>query len=134
MRRDLWPLWMDWALTGAWMGVIYYWSSQAHPDIPGIDFDPFRKSLHAFEYLLLFVLWGRAIRPYAGDDDVRRMIWALALTAAYAVSDEAHQHFVGRYGNLRDVLIDTALPAALTLLTWARRRKALPARPDHPSA
>ncbi|MBI5879410.1 MAG: VanZ family protein [Chloroflexi bacterium] len=115
---------MDWALLGAWMGVIFYWSSQMNPAIPGIGFDPFRKSLHVLEYMLLFALWQRALKSRVGGDPVVTAMWALLLTAGYAISDEIHQHVVGRDGSVRDVLIDTALPVLLSVTLWVRRRMA----------
>ncbi len=130
MRPKRWPAWVDWGLLGAWMGVIFYWSNQVHPSVPGIGFDPFRKSLHVLEYMLLFWLWCRAIRVARGGDTLVVAGVALVLTVAYSLSDEVHQHFVGRDGSVRDVLIDGALPAALVAIMWVRRRKVLPAPPD----
>lgn len=122
MPRRLWPVWVDWALLGAWMGMIFYWSNQVQPAVPGIEFNPFRKSLHALEFIVLFGLWFRAMRAAwgAGIFDVARA--AFVLTVAYAVSDEIHQHFVGRDGAVRDVLVDAALPALIVAILWVRRR------------
>lgn len=130
MHRRPWPVWIDWALLGAWMGMIFYWSNQAQPSVPGIEFNPFRKSLHALEYIVLFGLMSRALATVrAGSTyDVARA--ALVLTVVYAITDEIHQHFVGRDGTLRDVLIDAALPAAFVVMLWVRRKRTRQAPPD----
>ncbi len=130
MLRSIWPAWIDWALLGGWMGLIFYWSNQVNPSVPGIDFDPLRKSLHVLEYMLLFWLWRRAIYARWGRDSFAIARIALALTVAYAISDEIHQHFVGRDGNARDVLIDAAMPVVLVVILWARRRTARPTPVD----
>jgi VanZ family protein len=73
-----------------------------------------RKLTHFSEYFVLMGLWWWAL---AQRIDARRAIGvALAITVAYAISDEIHQTFVnGRVGTWRDVLIDSA--GALTA-TW----------------
>lgn len=122
MPRRLWPVWVDWALLGAWMGMIFYWSNQVQPAVPGIEFNPFRKSLHALEFIVLFGLWFRAMRAAWGASIFDAARAAFVLTVAYAVSDEIHQHFVGRDGAVRDVLVDAALPALIVAILWVRRR------------
>lgn len=80
---------------------------------------PVRKAAHMTEYAILavlslqffgsFSLRGRA--PYGA---------ALALSAAYAMTDEFHQLFIaGRSGMAGDVCIDTAGAAIGLLLAWA---------------
>ncbi|MCA1555026.1 MAG: VanZ family protein, partial [Chloroflexi bacterium] len=98
----------------------------------------FRKSLHVAEYVLLFVLWWRAWRSTFGRARHSNARLALLGTLLYAVSDEWHQHGVGRDGNVFDVLIDVALPTLAWLRTEARRTRArlLPRRvprSPHPS-
>ena len=70
----------------------------------------FRKLAHATEYAILAALLLRAVRELP----------AWALSVAYAVSDEFHQHFVpGRAGRPLDVAIDAT--GALAGVLIARR-------------
>jgi VanZ family protein len=70
-----------------------------------------RKCAHATEYAILGLLLLRAI----GSE-----LPAFALGAAYAASDEFHQHFVrGRHGTPYDVLID-AFGVLLGIITLRR--------------
>jgi VanZ family protein len=101
-----------WLPVLAWAAVIFAFSSV--PDL-GTGLGTWdlvlRKLAHALEYALLGALLLRAL----GSS------WrALALGIAYAVSDEAHQHFVGgRHAAPRDVLIDS-VGVGLGLLAWRR--------------
>ena len=84
------------------MIMVFWFSSQ--PDLPsnGIDYLDFfiKKSAHFSEYLILTILWYRALGK-------KNPSLAILISLAYAFSDEIHQLFVpGRGGNLRDVLID----------------------------
>src|SRR5512144_2512255 len=72
-----WPSWVDWVLVILCMGTIFYYSSQLHPDVPGIEFSPFRKTLHVSEYVLLFVLWGRALHQTWPGNGMRAVRCAL---------------------------------------------------------
>jgi VanZ family protein len=93
----------------AWAGAIFVLSSI--PDLGtglgGWDL-VLRKIAHAAEFAVLGFLLVRA----TGAE------WAsLALGIAYAISDEAHQHFVpGRLGSPVDVAIDAIGVAAGVLL------------------
>ncbi len=113
-RADLWvpPI--------ALMALIFFLSAQ--PDLSsGLGAWDFalRKIAHATIYALLFFLWWRALRGFGADG--RALGAALAVTVAYAISDEWHQSFVeGRHGSPVDVLIDTAGASAAALLV-ARR-------------
>lgn len=67
-----------------------------------------RKTAHVMEYAVLAAAFGLPLW-------LRRQrssfvwLWAVALAAVYAATDELHQRFVpGRSGELRDVIIDTA--------------------------
>ena len=79
-----------------------------------------RKVLHMAEYALLCFLWWRALRTVTG---ARRAIGlALAVSVAYACSDELHQLSVhGRHGSPVDVAID-ATGATLAAFGLSRRR------------
>ena len=87
----------------ALMGVIFFLSAQ--PDLNsglGVWDTIGRKLVHAASYGLLWWLWYRAL-------GLRNPAAAIAITLAYAVSDEYHQTFVeGRHGSPVDVLIDAA--------------------------
>ena len=108
------------------MGAIFYFSSQLHPNVPGIDFTPLRKSLHVAEYMLLFALWCNAIYRTWPRRLPATLGWALAATVAYAASDELHQHFVGRDGNIFDVMIDSSVPFLIWLTIEVRQKMAHP--------
>jgi VanZ family protein len=100
------------------MGVIFFFSAQ--PDLStglGAWDTVLRKAAHMAEYGLLWFLWQRALRA--------RTPWpAVAITLAYAASDEFHQTFVeGRHGSPLDVLIDAAgVAIAVTLYTRRKPR------------
>ena len=101
-----------WAPVVLWAAVLFAFSSV--PDL-GTGLGTWdlvlRKLAHAAEFALLGVLLLRALR------DERA---AFAAGAAYAVTDEVHQHFVpGRLGSPVDVAID-ALGVALGVLLWRR--------------
>ena len=83
--------------------------------IPGGD-----KVIHALEYALFYILAWKALPPR------RRFLSALLLTAAYAGSDELHQHFVAtRTASLMDWLADLAGGAIATVLTSLLARVSL---------
>lgn len=81
-----------------------------------------RKAAHMAEFGLLWALWLWALpgnRP-------RAAVAALAITLAYAVSDEFHQSFVpGRQASPWDVAIDAVGIGVAAGLWVARRRGAL---------
>jgi VanZ family protein len=86
-----------------WMILIFSFSSR--PDLPSnkiyvVDFI-FKKTAHFFEYIILFLLWYRALGK-------KNPGYAFMASIAYAFTDETHQLFVpGRTGLLRDVAIDS---------------------------
>jgi len=104
----------------ALMAVIFLLSAQ--PDLNsglGVWDMIGRKIIHATEYGLLWWLWQRALQT-------RSVLPALAITVAYAATDEFHQTFVaGRHGTPVDVLID-ATGVAIAIAIYTRRR--LPVR------
>jgi VanZ family protein len=101
----------------ALMGVIFFFSAQ--PDLStglGVWDTILRKATHMAEYGLLWWLWHRAL-------GFRHPAVAVAITLAYAATDEFHQTFVhGRHGTPVDVLIDATGVAIAIVLT--RRRAA----------
>jgi len=97
----------------ALMAIIFALSAQ--PDLNsglgGWD-TVLRKLAHAFAFGLLWWLWQRALG---------RPLLAVAITLAYAVSDEWHQSFVqGRNGSPLDVALD-AVGIAFAVVLWRRR-------------
>jgi VanZ family protein len=119
--RKVRPSWIDWLMLALWMAIIFYFSSQLHPDVPGVEYTATRKGLHMLEFIVLFVLWRNALYGVS-PSPIRVLRAALTGTAVYAVSDELHQHFVGRDGNVIDVCIDLILPALTWLTLEARQR------------
>jgi len=86
----------------ALMGLIYFLSAQPHLTT-GLGVWDFilRKGAHMTEYGLLWFLWYRALGH-------RRTWAAIAISVAYAATDELHQtHVAGRHGTPVDVLIDS---------------------------
>jgi VanZ family protein len=96
------------------MAVIFFLSAQ--PDLnSGLGtWDTIgRKIVHMASYGLLWWLWQRALNSTPA---------AVAITLAYAISDEYHQSFVeGRHGSPVDVLIDT-VGVVIAIGITARRR------------
>ena len=87
----------------ALMGVIFYLSAQqaVGPSLPEWT----RWVAHFSEYAALAALWIWALAPAFG----RRAIWAaIAISFAFAISDEIHQSFVaGRDSDPLDVVVDS---------------------------
>ena len=109
-----------WLPPIAMMAVIFALSAQ--PDLTSglgtIDLVG-RKIVHMAEYALLCFLWWRALRTVLPPP--RALAVALAVTVAYACTDELHQTFVdGRKGTPVDVAIDAvgAGAAALAIRRW----------------
>ena len=110
-----------WLAVIAWMGLIFFFSSQSQlpaPNDPLLNFI-IRKIAHFTVFgVLAFLLWralpqGRLV--YA---------WAWVLTALYAVSDEYHQSFVAlRQPAARDVIIDACGGATALLIVWYISRR-----------
>jgi VanZ family protein len=99
-----------WLPVVAWAAVIFAFSS-----IPSLSTHlgvwdlVLRKLAHAAEYAVLGALLVRALP---------RPLLAWSIGSLYAVSDEAHQHFVsGRHASPVDVAIDAA-GVALGVLAW----------------
>ena len=102
------------------MGLIFYLSAQ--PDLSsGLGAWDFvlRKLVHAGSYALLTLLWIRALTPHLGR---RALPWAVAISFAFAISDEYHQTFTeGRHGTPVDVGIDSVGIALAYLAARAGR-------------
>jgi len=102
----------------ALMAAIFYLSAQHNLDSGlGIWDTIGRKLVHMGEFGLLWILWWRAF-------GYRLPALAVAITLAYAASDEWHQSYVnGRHGSPWDFAIDAAGVglAGLLVVLWARR-------------
>ena len=114
----------------ALMGVIFYLSAQqaVGPSLPEWT----RWVAHFCEYAALAALWIWALAPELG----RRAIWAaIAISFAYAISDEIHQSFVaGRDSDPLDVVVDSVGIAVAALmcgrLWWQSRSDGGDAEPS----
>ncbi len=111
-----------WLPAVLYAGMIFYMSSQPHPEeqLPSFVLkDVSDKVLHAVEYAGLAVLCYRAFR-WAGGLSVSRQALMLAIITAsiYGVTDEVHQFFVPfRESSWLDWLADTA-GATVGALSW----------------
>ena len=111
-----------WLPAVLYAGMIYYMSSQSHPEeqLPALVLkDISDKVLHAVEYAGLAVLCYRAFRWAAGPSVARQaLVLAIVTASIYGVTDEVHQFFVPyRESSWLDWLADTA-GAAVGALSW----------------
>lgn len=87
-----------------------------------------RKAAHFTAYFLLGILLLQAFRR-SEIDGIIGFLLAFGIAVLYAISDEVHQLFVvGRSGEVRDVLIDSAgamtgIVVYLLVIMWWQRRK-----------
>ena len=111
-----------WLPAVLYAGMIFYMSSQSHPEeqLPSFVLkDVSDKVLHAVEYAGLAVLCYRAFRWAAGPSVARQALVLAIITASiYGVTDEVHQFFVPfRESSWLDWLADTT-GAAVGALSW----------------
>lgn len=122
--------WIAWGLCALWMGIIFSMSAQSaaisdtqSEQVAGLtqrllsllSFGRFsispellnvliRKVAHFGEYAILSLLYRRALQLSGAKHATRA---AIALSVAYAVTDEMHQGFIdGRSPQATDVMID----------------------------
>jgi VanZ family protein len=106
------------------MGLIFFLSAQPSEPVDRAWWDVgLRKLAHFTEYAVLTALWWRALQGM-GVGFRAALAGALAISLAYAVSDELHQTFVdGRHGSPVDVLIDSAgMATAAAVIVLLRLR------------
>lgn len=108
-------------------GAIFFVSGLSRPPGPplvhGLD-----KVVHFGVYAVLGLLVARALAAY-GLRPGRAALWAVLLSALYAVSDEVHQGYVpGRSRDPRDWVADLLGAALAVRIWWARRRRTQPPR------
>jgi VanZ family protein len=115
----------------ALMGLIFYLSAQSDP---GADIGTVGRIVaHAGEYALLTGLWWWALGPVLG---ARALAAAVAISFAYAITDEIHQSFVaGRDADPLDVVTDLAgiALAALAISRAGRSRRTARRAPAPPA-
>lgn len=106
------------------MALIFALSAMPSDDVDrGLLYVLSRKLAHFLVYALLLGLWWRALRTRLAPRTAVGV--ALAISVAYAISDELHQLTVdGRTGTPRDVVIDTAGAATGAALILRRRTRA----------
>lgn len=115
---------LAWLPAVAWAGVIFALSATPNLRVAESDVVDLivRKAGHMTEFGVLALL---AWRGFSYARLRGSILLSLALTAAYAASDEFHQSFVGgRHASPLDVGIDSAgaLIALLALVAWLRLR------------
>ena len=113
-----------WLPVGLYAGLIFFLSSQTHPedDLPGFLFrDVSDKVLHAVEYGVLALLCARAARHAGGSVLApRAMGFAIVAASLYGMTDELHQAFVPpREASALDWVADT-VGAAVAAWLWNR--------------
>ena len=119
----------------AMMALIFFLSAQSSSGDHSTFELVLRKMAHVTEYAVLTLLWARAVAGLGAARNVRTTLaLAVALSLAYAATDEFHQAFVaGRHGTPVDVLID-AIGMTIAYLVgtrvYARRRSLGPSRPS----
>jgi VanZ family protein len=111
-----------WVPAALYAGLIFYLSSQSHPEEQLPSFllkDISDKVLHAVEYAVLGGLCYRALRWGAsGQAASHALLLAIGMASLYGVTDEAHQFFVPfRESSWQDWLADT-IGAAIGALSW----------------
>jgi VanZ family protein len=111
-----------WIPVALYAGVIFYLSSQPHPDeyLPSFLLtDVSDKVLHAVEYAVLGGLCYRAFRwSVNGQMESHALLFAIAMASLYGMTDEVHQSFVPfRESSWLDWLADTA-GATVGALSW----------------
>jgi VanZ family protein len=111
-----------WLLPLALMTIIFVLSAQPSLDSGLGTIDTVgRKVVHFGEFALLSMLWWRALVTRMPSR--RALPLALVISAAYAASDELHQHFVsGRHASPIDWLIDVSGATLATLYLRSRSR------------
>ena len=111
-----------WLPAVLYAGMIFYLSSQSHPDehLPSFLLkDVSDKVLHAVEYGILALLCCRAFRWAAGPTVARQaLVLAIVTASVYGITDEVHQAFVPlREVSWLDWLADTA-GATIGAMSW----------------
>lgn len=115
---------LPWVAVVGWMALIFIVSAQSTMPTWAPSFE-FRDILGHFAAYGILALLVRCALASAGVG--RASVWALAVVALYALSDEFHQSFVpGRHTDPLDLAVDVIGAAAvLIVFRWiAVRRRA----------
>jgi VanZ family protein len=103
-QRSWLHLFLAWAATLAYMGLIFYCSSLSILPIP-MRFLYQDKLMHGAAYFILACLLSHSI---SNGGLKRRFLLAFLIASLYGISDEFHQHFVpGRDVSVWDWLADS---------------------------
>ena len=119
-RTTIWRV-LTWSFVTAWMGFIFYWSSQS--TLPGFNQSIldllFKKGCHITVFGALALLSYRAIRHDLKH--AHATTGAAILAIGWAIIDEIHQGFVpGRTAAALDVFIDSI--GVITILAMVQLR------------
>lgn len=96
------------APVAVYAAAIFLVSSVPGEDIPDLFYGQ-SVLFHVVEYAIFALLIRRAVREYYPQKNSRAcLLWALAFSLVYALSDEFHQSFVpNRSAALSDVAVDS---------------------------
>lgn len=141
---------LDWGLLLAWMGVIFFMSTDTFSAantsrflFPALKFlfpvwapshfrlvhVMIRKTGHFTEYAVLALLWYRTLQIREKSWSYKAALLAVSLSVLYAMTDEFHQSFVpSRTASYVDVGIDSAGALFSMIALWMVVSK----RPSHP--
>ena len=128
-RKPVVELFWYWAPVALYAGLIFYLSSQSHPEqyVPNFFFLKLGdKVLHAIEYALLGFLCYRAFRHAAGTwGGQYAVLLAIVAATIYGATDEWHQAFVPfREPDRWDLATDlVGALVSVVALAWIDRRR-----------
>ena len=111
-----------WVPVVLYTGMIFYLSSQSHPEeqLPSFLLEEVSdKVLHGVEYGILALLCYRAFRWAAGPTVAQQaVVLAIVTASVYGITDEAHQLIVPfRESSWQDWLADT-VGAVIGAISW----------------
>lgn len=110
-----------WLPVLAYMGLIFYVSSQSDP-LPSVAPLVWDKGVHVAEFGVLAILWCRAFRG-EGLGWALTATLALVATVAYGASDEWHQSYVAlRSADFHDWFADT-IGGSIGLVVYRMARR-----------
>ena len=109
---------LRWAAVVAWMGLIFFLSAQ--PKLPNVmppGLPQFQDVIgHFTVYAVLAALLWWALR---GTGVRHPLLWALAATVLYSLTDEFHQSFVpNRHPDVFDLATDLAGAVTALVIVW----------------
>ncbi len=109
---------LRWAAVVAWMGLIFFLSAQPRlPLVMPTALPQIQDVIgHFTVYAVLSVLVWWALR---GAGVRRPLLWVLAATVLYSLTDEFHQSFVpNRHPDVFDLATDLAGAVTALLIVW----------------